>query len=152
MKQIEFLKTDNEIANLGELHEWLNKSVKWIRNGRHELVLREKKEKRSVAQNRLMWLWFTCIEVETGQPKQDIHDFYCMKFLRNEIANPATGEVIAVPGHTSTLTTTAFTRFLNQVQSDAATELGITLPVPEDKVWGEFEDTYKPYLQLPNNG
>jgi hypothetical protein len=147
MKQIEFTKANNEIPDVKALHAWLDKSIKWIKNGRHELVLREKRKKRSVAQNRLMWLWFTCIEVEVGQPKQDIHDYYCMKYLRNEIANPATGEVIAVPGHTSELTTQAFTRFLNQVQSDAAAELGITLPSPDDEAYADFEDTYKPYLQ-----
>ena len=146
MKQTEFLKTGGKIDDLGALHAWIDRNVKYLMNGRYILQIAAKRQIRSVAQNRLMWLWFTCIEIETGQPKQDVHDFYCFKYLRNEIVNPTTGEVIAVPGHTSTLTTTAFTRFLNQVQSDAASELGITLPVPEDEEWGEFEDVYKPFL------
>lgn len=147
MKQIEFTKTNGNVDNVGRIHAWIDTSLKHIMNGCHTIQIVQKRKKRSVAQNRLMWLWFTCIEIEVGQTKQDIHDYYCMKYLRNEIANPATGEVIAVPGHTSTLTTQAFTRFLEQVQSDAAAELGITLPSPEDEAYADFEDMYKPYLQ-----
>lgn len=147
MKKIEFYKINGEIADMGALHAWLDKQVKWIRNGSHTLQIVEKQRKRSLAQNKLMWLWFACIESETGQYAQDIHDYYCFKFLPKEIADLKTGEMLRVGGHTSTLTSEAFTDFLNKVQADAATELGITLPVPDDEGFSEFEDEYKQYAR-----
>lgn len=147
MKSIEFTKTNGEIADIGALHAWLDKSVKWLTNGRHTLEIKRSVKRRSLAQNKLMWLWFACIESETGQYAQDIHDYYCLKFLKREVANPSTGEMVIVGGHTSLLSSEAFTDFLNKVQADAATELGITLPVPDDDGFSDFEDTYKQYAR-----
>lgn len=147
MKQYEFSKTNGEIADMGALHAWLDKSVKWLTNGRHTLEIKRSVKKRSLAQNKLMWLWFACIESETGQYAQDIHDYYCFKFLPKEIADLKTGEMMRVGGHTSTLTSEAFTDFLNKVQADAASELGITLPVPDDEGFSEFDDEYKQYAR-----
>lgn len=147
MKQIEFSKTDGKIDDVSELHAWLDRKIKYLQNGSYTLVLKKSVRKRSVAQNRLMWLWFTCLESETGQPAQDIHDYYCLKFLSRDVIDISTGAITRVGGHTSTLSTEAFTIFLNQVHSDAATELGITLPSPDEPSWTEFEDEYKPKLK-----
>ena len=35
------------------------------------------------------------------------------------------------------------TDFLNKVQADAAAELGITLPLPEDRYYSEFINEYQ---------
>lgn len=147
MKTIEFFKTNGEISDMAALHAWLDKSVKWLTNGRHTLEIKRSVKKRSLAQNKLMWLWFACIESETGQYAQDVHDYYCFKFLPREIADLKTGEMVRVGAHTSTLTSEAFTDFLNKVQADAATELGITLPVPDDEGFSDFEDEYKQYAR-----
>lgn len=147
MKQTDFVKANGKIGVMDDLHKWLDRNAKWLANGVYTLVLKRKSNnKRSISQNRLMWLWFTCIAMETGQSKESIHDYYCHKFLSHEVANPATGEIIFVAGHTSCLNTEAFTQFLNLVQADAATELGITLPSPDDINFDEFEDMYRPYL------
>ena len=132
---------------MGALHAWFDKSIKWLTNGRHTIEIKRSVKKRSLAQNKLMWLWFACIESETGQYAQDIHDYYCFKFLPKEIADLKTGEMVRVGGHTSALTSEAFTDFLNKVQADAATELGITLPVPDDEGFSDFEDEYKQYVR-----
>jgi hypothetical protein len=42
----------------------------------------------------------------------------------------------------SKLTVVEMTNFLNQIQADAASELGITLPLPEDRF---FECFYQQY-------
>lgn len=147
MKQIEFSKIHGKIDDVEALHAWLDRNIKWLMNGRHTLVLKKAVRKRTIPQNRIMWLWFSCLESETGQPKQDIHDYYCAKFLPRDVVDPSTGAVIRVDGHTSTLTTKAFSDFLDMVQSDAATELGITLPSPDDAAWGDFEDEYKYHEQ-----
>ena len=44
------------------------------------------------------------------------------------------------------LNTVQMTDFLNKVKADAATELGITLPLPEDRYYNEL-DVYK--RQMP---
>jgi hypothetical protein len=35
------------------------------------------------------------------------------------------------------------TTFLNQLQADAASELGITLPTPQDRFWESFYQDYR---------
>lgn len=147
MKQYEFYKTHGEIADMGALHAWLDKSIKFLRNGSYTLFIKRETKRRSLSQNRLMWLWFACIEQETCQPAMDIHDYYCYKYLPKDITDLKTGEVVRVGGHTSTLISEAFTDFLNKVQADAATELGITLPVPDDDEFGEFNEEYSKYMQ-----
>jgi hypothetical protein len=94
-----------------------------------------------------MWMWFACIAQDTGQSIDSIHDYYAYKFLPRYITDLETSEQVRVAGHTSTLTTEAFTEFLNQVQADAATELNITLPTPDDLAWKEFEQQFKEYVR-----
>ena len=53
-----------------------------LRNGRYRLIIERYTEPRTLSQNALMWLWFTCIEQETGTDKQDVHDYYCNLYLR----------------------------------------------------------------------
>lgn len=112
-----------------------------LRNGRYVVSITKEREPRSIEQNALMWLWFTCIEQETGTPRQDVHDYYCRKFLRKNIIWNGRTEVV-VEG-TSKQSKERMTVFLNQVQADAATEFGITLPNPDDLYWQEFYNTYK---------
>ena len=68
----------------GEVH--ISKSFDFmcsqLRNGRYRVKIERFTEPRTLSQNALMWLWFTCIEQETGTDKQDVHDYYCNRFLR----------------------------------------------------------------------
>lgn len=147
MNTIEFSKIRGETLDVSALLSWVERHINWLRNGRYELQIKRSVKKRSLAQNKLFWLWMACMEQETGQLAQDIHDYYCYKFLPRDIADLKTGEVVRVGGHTSTLTSEAFTEFLDKIQADAATELGITLPTPEDEYWEEFEDEYKRFVE-----
>ena len=112
----------------------LNKSFDFmcsqLRNGRYRLIIERYTEPRTLSQNALMWLWFTCIEQETGTDKQDVHDYYCNLYLRRTTIIKGKETVIA--GSTS-----------NKVKADAATELRITLPLPEDRYYNEFVNEYK---------
>lgn len=107
-----------------------------LSNGAYTITIKKAQEKRSLPQNDLMWLWFTCIEQETGTPKEDVYMYYCKKFLC---------KVIEIGGHrekiyntSSKLTMEEMTEFLNKIQADAATELGITLPKREDRFFEQF--------------
>lgn len=112
-----------------------------LRNGRYVVTIVREKEPRSIDQNNLMWLWFTCIEQETGTSRQDVHDYYCAMFLRRMIM--WNGQQRTVIDGTSKLSKERMTEFLNNVQADAATEFGIRLPLPEDRYFEEFYQTYK---------
>ena len=112
-----------------------------LRNGRYTVTISKHKEPRSHDQNALMWLWFSCLEDETGTPRQQIHDYYCSKFLKKTIEFNGRWETV-VEG-TSKQTKERMTWFMNQIQADAASEFGITLPLPEDKYYEEFYQMYK---------
>ena len=147
MNTIEFSKRKGETLDVSALLVWVERHINWLGNGLYELKIAKKVKRRSLPQNRLMWMWFACIGQDTGQSVDDIHDYYAYKFLPRYITELETGAQVRVPGHTSTLTTEAFTDFLNQVQADAATELNITLPTPDDLAWEEFEQQFKEYAR-----
>ena len=147
MNTIEFRKTKGETLDVSALLKWVERHINWLGNGLYELKIAKKVKRRSLPQNRLMWMWFACIGKDCGQSIDDIHDYYAYKFLPRYITDIETGSQVRVGGHTSTLTTEAFTEFLNQVQADAATELNITLPTPDDLAWEEFEAQFKEYAR-----
>lgn len=112
-----------------------------LRNGRYTVTIAPSKEPRSLDQNALMWLWFSCMEAETGVPRQDVHDYYCVRFLRRNILWNGFNRTV-VEG-TSKLSKERMSWFLDQIQADAKTEFGIDLPSPEDLRFNEFYETYR---------
>lgn len=112
-----------------------------LRDGVYVLSIKRKTEPRTVSQNALMWMWFKCMEDNTGTEKQDWHDYYCAKFLMREADFGR--KRFSVVGGTSTLNTVQMTDFMNKVQADAATEWGITLPLPADRYYQEFIQHYR---------
>ena len=111
-----------------------------LANGSYTITIKKAKEKRSIPQNDLMWMWFTCIERETGTPKDDVYMYYCKKFLCKiiEIGNHRE----KIYNTSSKLTMEEMTEFLNKIQADAASELGITLPLPEDRFFEQFYNQF----------
>lgn len=112
-----------------------------LRNGRYVMTIAREKEPRSISQNALMWLWFNCIATETGTPVQDVHDYYCARFLKMPVL--FNGHSALVVKGTSKLDKVRMGKFLDDVQADASTELGITLPLPSDRGFETFFQTYK---------
>ena len=111
-----------------------------LANGTYHITIKRASEKRSVAQNDLMWMWLACIERETGTPKDDVYMYYCKKFLMKTIRM---GERLErIYDTSSKLNTEQMTEFLNKIQADAATELGITLPRPEDRFFEQFYNQF----------
>lgn len=140
-RTITITKRRGAVLDRSAVHRWVDAVLDTMPNGMRELVFRKQERRRSNDQNRLMWLWFTCIENETGQDRNDVHDHYCRKYLSRHI--DWRGEEEQVTIGTSGLNTETMTYFLNRVQTDAASELGIRLPSPEDEAWAEFEEYYK---------
>ena len=111
-----------------------------MRNGRYTLTIKRVQERRTLPQNDLMWMWLTCIERETGTPKDDVYLYYCRKFLSRPVSVGTSMEW--VNDTSSHLTTAQMTEFLKKIQADAASELGITLPTPEDRMFECFYNEF----------
>jgi len=101
----------------------------------------EKKNKRTLDQNALLWLWLTCIENETGTDKDDLHEYFKGKFLGFK-QNVFNGESYDVRLTTKKLNTAEFTEYLNKINQFASTELGIYLPNPKDLGFESFYEAY----------
>ena len=111
-----------------------------LQNGTYHITIKRASEKRSIAQNDLMWMWLSCIERETCTPKDDIYMYYCKKFLMKTIR---VGEKLERIYNTSSkLNTEQMKDFLDKIQSDALTELGIRLPDPKDQFFEQFYQQY----------
>ena len=111
-RQMTITKRQGQVCGREGIHRWLDGVLDFAANGEHLLVFRKPERRRSNDQNALAWLWFTCIAEETGSSKDDVHDHYCMKFLRRPIVfngreemsmrgdeRPHHGRNEAVPGH-----------------------------------------------------
>jgi hypothetical protein len=53
------------------------------------------------------------------------------------------GQEVTVNDTSSMLNTAQMSDFMTKIQADAATELGITLPLPSDRYYEEFINEYK---------
>lgn len=112
-----------------------------LSNGEYVVSVKRKSQPRTLNQNALMWMWFKCIEEDTGNESQDLHDYYCSLFLQRTAT--LGGRTVRVVGTTSSLDTAEMTAFLNKIQAHAARELGIVLPLPQDRYYHEFYENYK---------
>ena len=129
------------MRNLSFAHEWLDKRSELLANGQYCLSVKKKTDSRSLSQNRLMWMWIACIAEQTGNTQEDVHDYYCDKFLARKIKVGEDERTMG--GRTSALDTAGFASFLNNIQADAASVLGIRLPTPEDLAFDDFLQAYK---------
>lgn len=81
------------------------------------------------------------MEEVTGQRKEDFHDYYKTKYLSRQVV--IGGRWITVCGSTTDLNTVQMTNYLEKVKADAATEFGITLPLPDDRNYQDFITEYR---------
>ena len=136
MKVVRVEKKDGRVS----LDTDLDYLFSTLRNGSYNLILKRVNEKRTINQNDLMWMWFRCIENDTGTDKNDIYMYYCKKFLCKIIR---VGEKVEkVYEKSSMLNTAQMSEYVKKIQADAASELGITLPIPEDKYFEAFYQQY----------
>ena len=138
MKTATIIKTEGGIQWLGRT---LDGIVSMVSNGKYRVTIERYTEPRSLSQNALMWLWMKCIEESTGTAKEDVYNYYCRKFL-SRVTIVGWHEV-TVNDTSSMLTTVQMSDFMTKIQADAATELGITLPLPSDRYYEEFINEYK---------
>jgi hypothetical protein len=124
---------------------WLSslKELDW--NIGYEIKVAKIENKRTLASNRLYWLYLTCISQETGNDKNDLHEFFKHKYCYWNEINMFNESLITIKS-TTTLTTKQFTEYIEKIIIFACTELGITLPNPDDIKFIQFEEYYLQYL------
>lgn len=132
------LTKQNGVVTMDKSFDYL---CSMLPNGSYTVSIKRKVKPRTLSQNALMWLWFACIERETGADKLDVHDYYCKKFLRRRIYMNGLEDVVV--GNTSKLNTLQMKDFLDKVQADAAAEFGINLPLPADLYYSDFINEYQ---------
>jgi hypothetical protein len=112
---------------------------------KYSVSISQKREIRTLPQNKLYWLWIACICDETGNDKDTLHEFFKMKFLEGgfvELFNDS----FWMNGSTKRLNTKQFTNYLDLIQGFASAELGIVLPNPEDLYFADFYERYKDFV------
>lgn len=130
MKGLEFVKKDGQIVNPEEVSKSLSVVLNMIKNGEYRIVVESVKRQRSLPQNRLLWMWLTILEEQTGQDKESLKDYFATIFLQDEI--DINGRIRTVVRGTSKLSKEEMTIFLDKISIWCSENLGITLPSPED--------------------
>ncbi len=110
-----------------------------------DVNITQKRQKRTISQNSLYWLWLTCIHNETGNDKDILHREFAKMYLPKKSGH-FFDEVVEHPVSTTSLDTKQFTEYLDKIQVFVNAELGIVLPNPEDQTWEIFYETYKDRL------
>ena len=110
---------------------------------RYDVSVTLHRNRRSIPQNSLYWLWLGCISCETGNETEDLHNYFKDRFLSRKVE--IFGDEYNTGTSTKKLNTAEFTAFLDKVQQFAAGE-GIILPNPEDLYFEQFYQQYKDFI------
>lgn len=109
----------------------IEEAIKELPVGSYLVVFEKRGSLRTIPQNNLFWLWMTALEDFSGTSRVVWHDYYCRRYLP-----PDTG--------TSSLSREAMRNLMDNIQADALTEWGVTLPSPEDEaLYLEFIQNYR---------
>jgi hypothetical protein len=111
---------------------------------KHTVDIKPYKRTRSLKANALYWLWLTAISVETGNDKDDLHEYFKDKLLPKKEA-VFFGESKLMPISTTKLDNTQFSVYLEKIRADMS-HAGIVLADPDDSMWESFYEYYKDKL------
>lgn len=105
-------------------------------DGSWQVAIEPYQRVRSVAQNALYWAWITIIADEVGYlDKDDVHEELAERFLPAISYLGLDGSARTRRPSTSDLSVMDFADYLGKVEAFAGSDLGITLPHPEDYEW-----------------
>jgi hypothetical protein len=101
----------------------------------HEVAIRPFKSKRSIEQNRLMWMWIDLIRVHVGDSTgnffsgEEVHAWLKEKFLPVRIVD-ISGTAVKCAATTTKLNTKEMADYLTTIERFCASEMGLFLPIP----------------------
>ena len=103
--------------------------------------LTQKRKKRTINANALYWKWLACLEDETGQPKEDYHDYFKDKYIGVYTKN-VFGKTIIKEPTTTDKNTKEFSTYMKSVKHEALHDFNTLLPDPDDLGFKEFINKY----------
>lgn len=100
------------------------------------VTIEEHTKKRSLSQMGLYWMWLTDVAKkvaeETGNTPDDIHQAFKERFLSPTIVEIGDRQIRRYS--TKDLNVQEMTAYLEQIYAFVVTELGILLPLPEERM------------------
>jgi len=129
--------THNQITN----KQVIRKAFEALKDGSY-LISIENSKKRTSPQNKYYWSGVIPLVkdglIDVGYREitsnEQVHDLMKFMFLKKQIANEETGEVIETIGSTTKLTTTEFNDYIDRIAQFAAEMLGVVIPPPNTQV------------------
>lgn len=121
--------------NRDEERQGLWRALRRLR-GTHRLEISQYRKRRSDRQNRYYWPVFCKLlsdfmrEQGENISPDDAHEIFKHKFLRREIIDEKTGEVIAYTASTTKLSTVEFNEYLDQIAYWLNDMFGLVVPEP----------------------
>lgn len=108
------------------------KAIAYIERNDKEMIceIRKDKRNRSTVQNSYYWFLLTMLEQETGNDKNDLHEYFKDKWLMHNAE--IWGTYFYYAKSTTKLTTLEFEDYLEKIRVFASRELGIFLPKPNE--------------------
>lgn len=138
--QIKLTKFNNK-ANLENVFALMKIKINLLTNGEYIVTINRIKSHRTIPQNKLYFLWLNLIAEETGNTKDDLHDYFTAVFLEKQY-KVLFNEEVEIRASTTRLSTKEFTTFLDNIYLFASEELKMILPKPDDICFNEFYTNY----------
>lgn len=118
----------------------IERAIEYLRNldmsKPFELSITRHQKKRTLPQNKLLWLWLRCVRDETGNEEDFMYQYFCERYLPWNV-RLIYGEEIKKQGGSSELNSKEFSEFLDNIHRQMSEE-GIYLPQPGELGWDEF--------------
>jgi hypothetical protein len=128
-----FLIDNDRKSNCKDYIDSLPNGDKW------EVVIQERKNKRSLAQNRLLHMWLPYLAEHFGYQPEQMKDELKYAFIGEETWTNSKGKERTRPLSTTTLTVKEFAVFLNKIDL-LARRFNINLPMPDDFLFAMMRD------------
>lgn len=104
----------------------MKKYIDGLNDGFYDLIIRKKKKSRSNNQNRYLWgVVYKMIADETGHSSDEVHEHVRWRFLRKH------GKLETVRS-TPDLSTVEMEKYLEDIRRFCATELNLSIPLPNE--------------------
>ena len=107
--------------------------------------IKQIRRRRTIDQNSLYWLWLKCLQDETGEDKDRLHEYFKARYLGVSTVE-VFGVDVQMSASTTKLDTKEMTHYLDRIQQFALMDLGIALPNPSDLHWEQFYQKYKGWI------
>lgn len=127
--------------------DYLLKDIKTLDGKRVVLTIERAKKTRSLSQNSYYWAVVVPMVreglVDRGYriSLEAAHEYLKSEFLKVELVNEETGEILPSTGSTKEATTTDFMAYIEDIQRWAAEYLVIYIPSPNEQIEMNYEES-----------